>query len=395
MTRAGTVRAAIALGLSVGGALTAAAPAAAAQRAPAATDEAVSAFDCTVTTSGGARDTLGLLVVAVAPNGRADRAGVTEGSRIAAVNGVSLRLNAADVGQRAAGDAVLGRLRSAAGTLVASDAVALQVVSGGQRRTVTLAPAAGPPVASPTTPGVASAVAPPSRGAVGGFGDGSPPTGAVLGATTGVAGGGNAPIAAVPPAGASTATPPTLAGLIESMGALQQQLHRLARGQDSLTVADSLADAEEDLATVRRRLRGVQARLDRAVAGRGARTDAPAVDANAVPGLRLAPVDDELAAYFGAEGTRGLLVLQAEAAWDPLRPGDVITRVNGAAADAEHLRAVATAIQAATTPIPAAAGQPTAGQATSGQLGGAPATTVEFLRRRRLVTVTFGGRAGV
>src|SRR5688500_9036611 len=48
------------------------------------------------TTSGGARDTLGLLVSSVTSGGPAEKAGIEEGNRLVAINGVALRLNAAD-----------------------------------------------------------------------------------------------------------------------------------------------------------------------------------------------------------------------------------------------------------------------------------------------------------
>jgi hypothetical protein len=46
-------------------------------------------------------------------------------------------------------------------------------------------------------------------------------------------------------------------------------------------------------------------------------------------GLRLTPVGDDLASYFGPGAEHGLLVLDARAPWDDLRAGDVILTVNG------------------------------------------------------------------
>ena len=51
------------------------------------------------TSSTGERDTLGLLVTGITPNGPAEKAGIVEGNRIAAINGVNLRLAAADAGE--------------------------------------------------------------------------------------------------------------------------------------------------------------------------------------------------------------------------------------------------------------------------------------------------------
>ena len=51
------------------------------------------------TSSGGMRDTLGLLVQSVTAGSPADKAGIEEGNRLISVNGVSLRLSAADAGE--------------------------------------------------------------------------------------------------------------------------------------------------------------------------------------------------------------------------------------------------------------------------------------------------------
>src|SRR4051812_47884622 len=56
------------------------------------------AIGIVTSTSSGPRDTLGLLVSSVTRNSPAKRAGIEEGNRIAAVNGVSLKLASADVG---------------------------------------------------------------------------------------------------------------------------------------------------------------------------------------------------------------------------------------------------------------------------------------------------------
>jgi PDZ domain len=52
------------------------------------------------TTSGGMRDTLGLLVTEVTSGGPAEKAGIEEGDRLTSVNGTDLRLSAADAGDQ-------------------------------------------------------------------------------------------------------------------------------------------------------------------------------------------------------------------------------------------------------------------------------------------------------
>src|SRR5687768_484067 len=48
------------------------------------------------TSSGGERVTLGLLITSLTPGGPAEQAGLEEGNRIAAINGVRLTLSSAD-----------------------------------------------------------------------------------------------------------------------------------------------------------------------------------------------------------------------------------------------------------------------------------------------------------
>src|SRR5688572_23254906 len=86
------------------------------------------------TSTGSARDTLGVLVSAVTPGGPAERAGIEEGNRIAAVNGVSLRLAAVDVGDWDMASAMSRRLTRELGKLKAGDEVELRVYASGQTR---------------------------------------------------------------------------------------------------------------------------------------------------------------------------------------------------------------------------------------------------------------------
>lgn len=103
----------------------------------------------TAAASGTARDTLGLLVVSVTRDGPADRAGVTEGSRLAEVNGVSLRLTPAEIGTGGAAAAVQ-RFDRALWAVRPGDGVVLRLAGYGNGRTVTV-PTAGPP-AAPAAP---------------------------------------------------------------------------------------------------------------------------------------------------------------------------------------------------------------------------------------------------
>jgi len=88
------------------------------------------------TTSGSKRDTLGLLVTEVTTGGPADKAGLEEGDRLQSVNGVSLRIAAADAGDRETQGLMVRRLVRTIEKLKAGDAVDLSVYTDGRTRTV-------------------------------------------------------------------------------------------------------------------------------------------------------------------------------------------------------------------------------------------------------------------
>jgi serine protease Do len=88
------------------------------------------------TSSGGMRDTLGLLVSSVTAGGPADKAGIEEGNRIVAINGVSLRLSAADAGEGDMDGITNRRLIRELEKVKAGDEVELRVWAGGQTKTV-------------------------------------------------------------------------------------------------------------------------------------------------------------------------------------------------------------------------------------------------------------------
>lgn len=86
--------------------------------------------------NGSRRDTLGVLVVGVADDGPAAKAGIDEGDRVAAINGVDLRVAGEDAGDWQASNSRINRLNRAMETVKAGDAVELRVYSNGQTRTV-------------------------------------------------------------------------------------------------------------------------------------------------------------------------------------------------------------------------------------------------------------------
>lgn len=93
-------------------------------------------FGFTVGSTGSPRDTLGVFVSAVTTGGPADKAGIVEGDRIAAINGVSLRVAREDAEDRAVGTAKATRLRREIAKLKAGESAELTVITAGRSRTV-------------------------------------------------------------------------------------------------------------------------------------------------------------------------------------------------------------------------------------------------------------------
>ena len=91
-----------------------------------------------ITTSGAAssRDTLGVLVNSVRAGSPADKAGIEEGNRISSINGVSLKLNAADVGDDDMAGIMTRRLTREIDKLNPGDEVDLRLYANGQTKSV-------------------------------------------------------------------------------------------------------------------------------------------------------------------------------------------------------------------------------------------------------------------
>ncbi len=299
----------------------------------------------TLGTSGTDRDTLGLLVTQVLRDGPADRAGIDEGNRVAEIDGVSLRLDPVDIGRQGAIDAVMRRLSRTLRGLQGGEQAALRVFAAGKFKnanvqlgnspTASTANGRGGWVAVPSTPSAAPAT----------------------------------PSVAVAVAG-EPARATTLNGTMQTLADVQSQLRRLADDEGSTALADTLLQAARDIGAIQRRLRAAQAdqqsrrsdeSSDRSSSRRGANSSTNAD----VPGLSLSLVSDDLSDYFGDGSERGLLVLQADAAWSPIRNGDVILSVDGAPVTPSRLRDARDSRQ----PV-----------------------RVELLRRRRQMTVTLNAR---
>jgi hypothetical protein len=87
-------------------------------------------------TTGTRRDTLGVFVEAVTPKGPAEAAGIIEGDRIAAINGVDLRTPAGDVDDSYTNGLAAHRLGREVQKLTPGTRVTLRIYSGGRFRDV-------------------------------------------------------------------------------------------------------------------------------------------------------------------------------------------------------------------------------------------------------------------
>jgi membrane-associated protease RseP (regulator of RpoE activity) len=86
--------------------------------------------------TGTRRDTLGVFIEAVTPKGPAESAGIIEGDRIAAINGVDLRTPVADIDDSYSNALASHRLTREVQKLAPGSRVTLRVYSGGRFRDV-------------------------------------------------------------------------------------------------------------------------------------------------------------------------------------------------------------------------------------------------------------------
>lgn len=89
-----------------------------------------------LSSTGSMRDTIGVFITRVTPKGPAENAGIIEGDRIVSINGVDLRVNAADAGDSYASDLPSRRLSREVKKMSPGSIATLRVSSGGRIRDV-------------------------------------------------------------------------------------------------------------------------------------------------------------------------------------------------------------------------------------------------------------------
>ena len=99
-------------------------------------DENRAAIGISTTATGTLRDTLGLMITMITKNSPAERAGLEEGNRIQAINGVNLRANAADIEDYEQSGSLSRRLTRELSKAKPGDEVELRVYKEGRTQAV-------------------------------------------------------------------------------------------------------------------------------------------------------------------------------------------------------------------------------------------------------------------
>ena len=264
---------------------------------------------------GSSRDTAGLLIVSVSSGGAADKAGLNEGDRVVSVDGVDLRVSAADAGTSEGVTARVSRFRRALDAARDSQPVKLDVLSDGRRRTVSVVPTRerGFVFSTGGLDGMAASI----RGAI--SRDFNREFSRDFDQDNDRNDNRNEAVRERAEARAE--------GLLERADAQRE----MAREQREM--AREMAREQRDLARERRDSddnRGdTWSRSGGEAAARGTmhgRTDGATL---AMGGLSLASVDRDFAQRFGQGSENGALVVRVRGDWDPLKPGDVLLTIEG------------------------------------------------------------------
>jgi C-terminal processing protease CtpA/Prc len=281
-----------------------------------------------VHSTGSRRDTLGIMVQSVAEEGPAEKAGIYEGDRIAAINGVDLRVSREDAGDDWVGNARSNRFSRELGKVKVGDDVELRVYSNGQFRTVRVKAARRGDVYKEEGRRMGFFF-----GDEGGFG----------------AFGRIAPMPPMPPMAPMAPMAPRVRifrapQIFELENDARDDAERAARSA-TRAARDAERAAQRDAERARRAVRGqglIQAGYTPSATPMvGFASYAPAVapaiaragtsSSLVLPGLRASRMDRDLAAYFSDDASvgDGLLVIEVDDRWEGLRVGDVIVAVNG------------------------------------------------------------------
>lgn len=265
---------------------------------------------------GSMRDTAGLLITGITAGGAADKAGIAEGDRLVSIDGIDLRVPAADAGTPEGAQARVARLRRALNAAKDSAPVRLEVLTDGRRRTISVTPTREPGLNININgfEGLADEI---RNGVRRGMtfqwdGDDWRAQGDAMRAR-------GAEMRLQGEEMRRTAQEQRRA-IAEGRRDMARAQRDMARGEfsgerDVEIITDISSDADESERGNRRTVRGNTIR---------GRTDGATL---VLDGLSLAVVDRDFSAQFGAGAQEGALVVRIRGDWEPLRVGDVLLSV--------------------------------------------------------------------
>jgi S1-C subfamily serine protease len=251
---------------------------------------------------GSRRDTLGLFVESVTPGGPADKAGIEEGNRIAAVNGTDVRIAAADAEDGSLVWAKQQRFTRILAALKAGDVVELRIYANGAYKTVKV-----------TTDKASAVYGKMDRMMIHGMNGEVEAAMARVPMAPTMPMGPMAPMAPMPP------MPPMHVRV--SSGEGDGSAMRCVTTDENTIECNGTAKSGSTHGASRSSMVYSVTPEARAATGGGREIN--------FDGLRLTSVSPDLASYFGAGSEKGLLVLEATADWAPLQTGDVVLSHNG------------------------------------------------------------------
>lgn len=267
-------------------------------------------------TRGSARDTAGLLITSITIGSAAEQAGLSEGDRLVSINGVDLRVPAADAGTPEATDARVARLRRTIESARDSEPVRLDVLSDGRIRSMSVTPTRERGWSFNSA----------DMAALSGTLEATMRVGVDLAEATRAASIARAEVSR------------TRAQLQRDRASIERDAASVERDvaseeRDRADAERNQVDVEFNVATTQLEMAGTALRdlafpphpPEAPTALRG-RTDGATLS---LAGITLAVVDRDFARQFGRGAEDGALVVRIRRDWDPIRAGDVLLSIDG------------------------------------------------------------------
>jgi len=262
---------------------------------------------------GSPRDSLGLFIENVTPGGPAEKAGLEEGNRVAAINGVDVRVPAAEAGNGMLVWGKQSRLMRVLNGVKAGDVVELRVYANGSYKNVKVTTVKASTLWKNDNMGMGDGM---------NFMYGEGPMVHM------------APMAPMPPM-------PPMAPMAPMKIRISPPQPMDGSSMSCNTTEDgNVVCSSSAMEKANRAMRDANRELSRAAAsasyaysytpswGRGMGSGGAPGEMN-FNGLRMTPVTPNLASYFGPGSEKGMLVLAAPDQWQPLQAGDVVLTLNG------------------------------------------------------------------